>query len=53
VATPCSTSGVEVRRLMCKLVHTRFGIEKPELPMQWLTDNAAIYTSLEAVIEAE
>jgi putative transposase len=53
VATPYSTSGVEVRRLMRKAAYARFGTEKPDPPVQWLTDNEAIYTSLETVIEAE
>lgn len=53
VATPYSTSGVEVRRLMRKSVYARFGTEKPDPPVEWLTDNEAIYTSLETVIEAE
>lgn len=53
VATPYSTSGVEVRRLIRKAVYARFGDQKPDPPVQWLSDNEAIYTSLETVIEAE
>jgi len=53
VATPYSTSGAEVRRLIRKSVHARFGDAKPEPPVQWLSDNESIYTSLETVIEAE
>lgn len=53
VATPYSTSGVEVRRLIRKAVYARFGDQKPDPPVEWLSDNEAIYTSLETVIEAE
>jgi putative transposase len=53
VATPYSTSGVEVRRLIRKAVYARFGDTLPDPPVQWLSDNEAIYTSLETVIEAE
>ena len=53
VATAYPTSGAEIRRLIRGAVHARFGTEKPEIPVEWLTDNEAIYTSLETVIEAE
>lgn len=53
VATPYSTRGEEVRRLIRKAVFARFGTEKPAVPVQWLTDNESIYTALETVIEAE
>jgi putative transposase len=46
-------SGVDVRRLMRRAVFARFGASGPEQPVQWLSDNEAIYTSLETVIEAE
>ena len=48
-----SVSGASIRRLMRRTVSSRFGSRKPEPPIQWLTDNEAIYTSLETVIEAE
>lgn len=53
VASPYPTSGVEVRRLIRKAIHARFGDQRPDPPVQWLSDNEAIYTSLETVIEAE
>jgi putative transposase len=53
VATPYPTSGVEVRRVIRKAVFARFGDQKPDPPVQWLSDNEAIYTALETVIEAE
>jgi transposase InsO family protein len=53
VTTPYSTSGDEIRRLIRQAVYARFGVEKPEIPVEWLSDNEAIYTSLETVIEAE
>jgi len=53
VATPYSTGGVEIRRLIRKSVFARFGDQKPEPGIEWLTDNESIYTALETVIEAE
>lgn len=53
VATPYSTSGVEIRRLIRKAVFARFGNEGPLAPIQWLSDNESIYTALDTVIEAE
>jgi len=53
VATSYSTTGVEVRRLMRKSVYARFGSQKPDPPVEWLSDNEGIYTSLETLIEAE
>jgi putative transposase len=34
-------------------VFARFGHDKPAEPVQWLSDNEGIYTSLETVIAAE
>lgn len=53
VATPYPTTGAEIRRLIRKTVFARYGNEKPEVPIEWLTDNEGIYTALETVIEAE
>lgn len=53
VATPHPTGGVEVRRLIRKAIHARYGDERPDPPVQWLSHNEAIYTALETVIEAE
>ena len=53
VSTPYPTTGTEIRRLIRKTVFARYGTEKPEVPIEWLTDNEGIYTALETVIEAE
>jgi len=53
VATPYPTAGVEIRRLIRKSVFARFANAKPEIPVEWLSDNEGIYTALETVIEAE
>jgi putative transposase len=53
VATPYPTAGVEIRRLIRKSVFARFENAKPEIPVEWLSDNEGIYTALETVIEAE
>jgi putative transposase len=53
VAEARPLEGADVRRLMRKTVHARFGHEKPEAPVQWLSDNEGIYTSLDTVIQAE
>lgn len=53
VATAHATSGVEVRRLMRRAVFARFGNTTLQVPLEWLSDNEAIYTALETVIQAE
>lgn len=53
VATAHPTTGAEVRRLMRRTVFARCGNQKPEVPIEWLSDNEGIYTSLETVIQAE
>jgi transposase InsO family protein len=53
VATDHPTTGVEVRRLMRRAVFARFGNQTLEVPVEWLSDNEAIYTALETVIQAE
>jgi transposase InsO family protein len=45
--------GADIRRLMRQAVFARFGADKPAEPVQWLSDNEGIYTSLETVIAAE
>lgn len=46
-------AGADIRRLMRRAVFARFGSQGPDEPVQWLSDNEGIYTSLETVIEAE
>src|SRR5207249_11042328 len=53
VATPYPTTGAEIRRLIRKAVFARFATTKPEIPIEWLSDNEGIYTALDTVIEAE
>lgn len=43
----------DIRRLLRQAVFARFGTGKPMAELQWLSDNGAIYTALETVIEAE
>jgi len=43
----------DIRRLMRQAVFARFATAKPTTELQWLSDNGAIYTALETVIEAE
>lgn len=52
-AHPRAMTGADIRRLMRRALFARFGHEKPPEPVQWLSDNEAIYTALETVIEAE
>jgi putative transposase len=53
VAEARPIDGRDVRRLMRKSVHARFGDQAPSESIQWLSDNEGIYTSLESVIQAE
>jgi putative transposase len=53
VAESRPIDGADIRRLMRQAVFARFGHEKPVEPVQWLSDNEGIYTSLETVIAAE
>lgn len=53
VAENRAIDGADVRRLVRKAVFARFGNGRPEEPIQWLTDNEGIFTSLETVIAAE
>jgi transposase InsO family protein len=43
----------DIRRLMRQAVFARFGTTQPAAPLQWLSDNGAVYTALETIIEAE
>jgi putative transposase len=53
IATAYPTTGAEIRRLIRKAVFARFPTAKPEVPVEWLSDNEGIYTALDTVIEAE
>jgi putative transposase len=44
----------DIQELMRRAVAARFGAgERPDAPIQWLSDNGSIYTALETVITAE
>lgn len=45
--------GSDIRRLMRRAVHARFGPQSPAAPVEWLSDNEGIYTALDTVIQAE
>lgn len=53
VAEARGISGGDIRRLIRQAVFARFGPQSPAEPIQWLSDNEAIYTALETVIQAE
>jgi putative transposase len=53
VAEARGITGGDVRRLIRQAVFARFGTQPPTEPIQWLSDNEAIYTALETVIQAE
>lgn len=53
VAEARGITGGDVRRLIRQAVFARFGTQAPTEPIQWLSDNEAIYTALETVIQAE
>jgi len=53
VAEARGITGGDVRRLIRQAVFARFGAQPPTQPIQWLSDNEAIYTALETVIQAE
>lgn len=43
----------DIRRLMRQAVFARFENERPAERLEWLSDNGAVHTALETVIEAE
>ena len=53
VALTGEMTGSEIRRLMRRAVFGRFGLQRLESAVQWLSDNGSIYTALETVIQAE
>ena len=53
IADARALRGEDIRILMTRAVHARFGRQRPSAPLQWLSDNGAIYTALETVICAE
>lgn len=53
VAAPRDLVSADIQVLMRRAVARRFGAGRPPQPVQWLSDNGAIYTALETVIVAE
>jgi putative transposase len=54
VAAPRDLLGTDIQQLMHRAVATRFGDgERPDAPIQWLSDNGSIYTALDTLITAE
>lgn len=54
VAVPRDLCGADIRVLMHDAVAARFGSgERPDAPVQWLSDNGSMYTALDTLITAE
>jgi putative transposase len=54
VAAPRELRGTDIQQLMHGAVTSRFGEgERPDAPIQWLTDNGSIFTALDTLITAE
>ena len=54
VAVPRDFLGADVQQLMRAAVMARFGLDqRPDDPIQWLSDNGSIYTALDTLCTAE
>jgi transposase InsO family protein len=54
VAAPRDLVGPDIQQLMQRAVAARFGDgERPDAPIQWLSDNGSIYTALDTLLTAE
>ena len=54
VGVPRDFLAMDVQELMRRAVTSRFGTgERPDAPIQWLSDNGSVYTALETIITAE
>lgn len=54
VAAARDLLGTDIQELMQRAVAGRFGTgERPDAPIQWLSDNGSIYTALDTLITAE
>lgn len=54
VAAPRDLQGADIRQLMQRAVAARFGDgARPDVPIQWLSDNGSIYTALDTLCVAE
>jgi putative transposase len=54
VAAPRDLLGPDIQQLMQRAVAARFGDRgRPDVPIQWLSDNGSIYTALDTLLTAE
>ena len=54
VAAPRDLLGPDIQQLMQRAVAARWGAgERPDAPIQWLSDNGSIYTALDTLVTAE
>ena len=54
VEAPRDLVGADIQQLMHRAVAGRFGQgERPDVPIQWLSDNGSIYTALDTLCTAE
>jgi transposase InsO family protein len=54
VAVPRDLCGADIRSLMHRAVAARFGGgQRPDAPIQWLSDNGSMYTALDTICVAE
>jgi transposase InsO family protein len=54
VAAPRDLCSTDIQQLMQRAVDSRFGAgQRPDAPIQWLSDNGSIYTAIDTVITAE
>lgn len=54
VAAPRDLLATDIQQLMQRAVAARFGDRgRPDVPIQWLSDNGSIYTALDTLITAE
>jgi putative transposase len=54
VAAPRDLVGTDIQTLMQRAVASRFGAgQRPDVPIQWLSDNGSIYTALDTLCTAE
>ncbi len=54
VAAARDLLGADIQQLIQQAVASRFGAgQRPDVPIQWLSDNGSIYTALDTLITAE
>jgi len=54
VEAPRDLLGTDIQQLIQQAVASRFGAgQRPDVPIQWLSDNGSIYTALDTLLTAE